>query len=124
MRIASLRRRLSGDVGWFATSLILQLADEMFEKSIRSASRIRIRYGQFSSAWSLLSCYKTRHRTCSFSRRKRLVRISAMLLLVDRTVNTADSSVEARLAEDLELCVSDSREGGNRAPAEEHLQCR
>lgn len=107
MSIGSFRRRLSGDVGWFSTSLILQLADEMLEKSIRSASRIRIRYRQFSSAWSILSCYKTRPRTCSFSRRKRLVRVSAMLLLVDRAMNTADSSVEARLAEDLELCVSD-----------------
>lgn len=114
MSIASLRRRLSGDVGWFSTSLILQLADEMLKKSISSASRIRIRYRQFSSARSPSIC-KTRHRTCSFSRRKRLVRISAMLLLVDRAVDAADSSVEARLAEDLELCVSDSREG-SRAP--------
>lgn len=60
--------------------MILQLAQEMLEEAVGSAARIWI--------------------GCSFSGRKRLVRIAAMLLLVNGAMDATDGAVEAWLAED------------------------
>jgi hypothetical protein len=82
--LCSLLPRLLWQLRRPPTDLVLNLVDKQSRKALCTVRRVRI--------------------GCGFTRRERLVRAAPVLLLVDRSVDASDSSVEARLFENLRSC--------------------